>query len=107
MIRRPPISTRTVTLLPDPTLCRSAYRLYLYRRVAFGVQKNADAAAMPDLNLREWLILGPIAAAVLWMGVYPESFMAPMRADIAALDARLARAAPQGDRKSTRLNSRH
>jgi NADH-quinone oxidoreductase subunit M len=52
---------------------------------------------MSDLNLREWAILAPIAAAVLWMGVYPESFLAPMRADIAALEARVARAAPAGD----------
>ena len=71
--------------------------LYLYWRIAFGVQKNADAAAMPDLSAREWLMLGPIAAAVLWMGVYPESVLAPMRADIAALDARVARAKPEGD----------
>jgi NADH-quinone oxidoreductase subunit M len=77
----------------------AGYMLYLYRRVAFGVQKNADAAAMKDINLREWLMLGPIAAAVLWMGVYPESFLAPMRADISSLDARLARAAPEGDAK--------
>src|SRR6478735_5819591 len=75
----------------------AAYMLYLYWRVAFGVQKNADAAAMPDLSLREWLMLAPLAAAVLWMGVYPESFLAPMRADIAALNARVARAAPAGD----------
>ena len=75
----------------------AAYMLYLYWRIAFGVQKNADAAAMPDLSAREWLRLGPIAAAVLWMGVYPESFLAPMRADIAALDARVARAKPEGD----------
>ena len=75
----------------------AAYMLYLYRRVVFGEQKNADAAAMKDISVREWLILGPIAAAVLWMGVYPESFLAPMRKDIAALDARLARAAPEGD----------
>jgi NADH-quinone oxidoreductase subunit M len=75
----------------------AAYMLYLYWRIAFGVQKNADAAAMPDLSAREWLMLGPIAAAVLWMGVYPESFLAPMRADIAALNARVARAAPEGD----------
>ncbi len=75
----------------------AAYMLYLYRRVVFGVQKNADTAAMPDLDLREWLMMAPIAAAVLWMGVYPESFLAPMRADIAALDARLARAKPAGD----------
>ena len=42
-------------------------------------------------------MLGPIAVAVLWMGVYPESFLAPMRADIAALDARASRAKPEGD----------
>jgi NADH-quinone oxidoreductase subunit M len=77
----------------------AAYMLYLYRRVAFGDQNNADAAAMPDLDLREWLMMAPIAAAVLWMGIYPESFLAPMRADIAALDARLARARPEGDAK--------
>ncbi|HQV02644.1 MULTISPECIES: NADH-quinone oxidoreductase subunit M [unclassified Novosphingobium] len=79
----------------------AAYMLYLYRRVVFGEQKNADAAAMPDLSVREWLMLGPIAAAVLWMGVYPESFLAPMRNDIAALDARLARAKPESDAKLT------
>ncbi|GGD52180.1 NADH-quinone oxidoreductase subunit M [Erythrobacter arachoides] len=75
----------------------AAYMLYLYRRIAFGQQVNADAAAMPDLSARELLLLGPIAAVVLWMGVYPESFLAPMRADIALLDARLDRAAPASD----------
>ncbi|HET8613761.1 MAG TPA: NADH-quinone oxidoreductase subunit M, partial [Sphingomonas sp.] len=60
----------------------AAYMLYLYWRICFGTSKNADAAAMPDLNKREWLILAPIAAAVIWMGVYPESFLAPMRSDI-------------------------
>ena len=75
----------------------AGYMLYLYRRVAFGVQKNADAAAMPDITAREWAMLAPIAAVVLWMGVYPESFMAPMRADIAALDARIASARPASD----------
>jgi NADH-quinone oxidoreductase subunit M len=75
----------------------AAYMLYLYRRIAFGVQKNADAAAMPDLEPREWLMLAPIAAAVLWMGVYPESFLAPMRSDIRAIEARLAATKPAGD----------
>ncbi|WDA40745.1 NADH-quinone oxidoreductase subunit M [Erythrobacter sp. BLCC-B19] len=75
----------------------AAYMLYLYRRVAFGPQTNDDAAAMPDISAREWVMMAPIAAAVLWMGVYPESFLAPMRKDIAMLDARLAAAAPAGD----------
>lgn len=75
----------------------AAYMLYLYRRVAFGPQVNEDAAGMGDITAREWIMMAPIAAAVLWMGVYPESFLAPMRADIAVLDARLAAAAPVGD----------
>ena len=91
------VSTLVTLVCTTGIILGAAYMLYLYRRVAFGVQKNADAAAMPDLNLREWAMLGPLAAAVLWMGVYPESFLAPMRQDIAALEARLARAAPEGD----------
>jgi NADH-quinone oxidoreductase subunit M len=75
----------------------AAYMLYLYRRIAFGVQKNADAAAMPDLSAKEWFLLAPIAAVVMWMGIYPESFIAPFRADIVRLDARLAQARPVGD----------
>ncbi len=91
------VSSTTTFVLTTGIILGAAYMLYLYRRVVFGEQKNADAAAMPDLNMREWIMLAPIAAAVLWMGVYPESFLAPMRSDIAALDARLARAKPEGD----------
>jgi len=60
---------------------------------------NSITAALPDLHWREWVMLGSIGLAVLWMGVYPESFIAPMRTDIAALDARVARAAPVSDSK--------
>jgi NADH-quinone oxidoreductase subunit M len=52
---------------------------------------------MPDLNVREWLALAPIALATIWMGVYPESFMAPMRKDVGVLLARIEKAAPAGD----------
>jgi NADH-quinone oxidoreductase subunit M len=75
----------------------AAYMLYLYRRVVFGDQKNADAAAMLDLDAREWVMMVPLVAVVLWMGVYPESFLAPMRKDIGALEARVAIARPKGD----------
>jgi NADH-quinone oxidoreductase subunit M len=77
----------------------AGYMLYLYRRVAFGEAKNPDASAMADLSPREFLLLAPIAAVVLWMGVYPESFMAPMRRDIGTLLARIAPSTPEGDAK--------
>ncbi len=75
----------------------AAYMLYLYRRVAYGALTKDDVAAMPDLSKRELAILLPIAVAVLWMGVYPESFLRPMRGDVAALLARIDRAAPESD----------
>ena len=75
----------------------AGYMLYLYRRVAFGDQTNADAAAMPDMDGREWMMMVPLAAATLWMGIYPESFLAPMRGDIEWLDQRLESVAPAGD----------
>jgi NADH-quinone oxidoreductase subunit M len=79
----------------------AAYMLWLYWRICFGTQRNADAAAMPDLSLREWWLLGPIALAVFWMGIYPESFMRPMRNDVGRLVTRLERVAPPGDSRLT------
>jgi NADH-quinone oxidoreductase subunit M len=79
----------------------AAYMLYLYWRMAYGTARTAEAAAMPDLDKREFLILAPIAAAVLWMGVYPESFMAPMRGDVEILLERINRARPESDARLT------
>jgi NADH-quinone oxidoreductase subunit M len=75
----------------------AAYMLYLYWCMIYGVARTPEAAAMRDMNAREWALLAPIAAVVLWMGVYPESFMAPMRKDVEVLMARIERAAPAGD----------
>jgi NADH-quinone oxidoreductase subunit M len=79
----------------------AAYMLYLYRRVVFGEVKSEEVRAMPDLSSRELWLLAPIAAAVLWMGVYPESFLAPMRKDVAVLLARIDRAQPGSDSNPT------
>jgi NADH-quinone oxidoreductase subunit M len=75
----------------------AAYMLYLYRRVVYGALTKPDVAAMPDLSKREMALMVPIALAVLWMGIYPESFLRPMRNDVGALLARMERAAPEGD----------
>jgi NADH-quinone oxidoreductase subunit M len=91
------VSTWATFLCTTGIILGAAYMLYLYRRSAFGDLVHDDVKIMPDLSLREIALLAPIAAVVMWMGVYPESFLAPMRADIAALDARLASARPEGD----------
>ena len=71
--------------------------LWLYWRICFGEARTAEAATIPDLSTREWWVLAPIALAVLWMGIYPESFIRPMRADVGRLLVRVERVAPAGD----------
>ncbi|MGE5563814.1 MAG: NADH-quinone oxidoreductase subunit M [Bacillota bacterium] len=79
----------------------AAYMLYLYWRIAFGEARTAEAAAMVDLSAREWWLLAPIAAAVFWMGIYPESFIRPIRNDVGRLLTRLDTVAPAGDSRLT------
>jgi NADH-quinone oxidoreductase subunit M len=80
----------------------AAYMLYLFRRVAQGPLVKDDVAAMTDLSARELVILLPIAIVVMWMGIYPESFMAPMRKDVGVVLARVDRSWPGGDSKMTK-----
>ncbi|HVJ01570.1 MAG TPA: proton-conducting transporter membrane subunit, partial [Sphingomonas sp.] len=95
------VSTVAVLLGTTGIILGAAYMLWLFRRVVWGDLTKEDVKAMPDLSMRELWLLGPIAAVVLWMGVYPESFLAPMRADTARLVERVARALPKGDSQPT------
>ncbi|MFL9842330.1 NADH-quinone oxidoreductase subunit M [Sphingomonas sp. ST-64] len=95
------VSTLATLIATTGIILGAAYMLYLYRRVVFGDLVKDDVKAMPDLSKRELALLAPIAAAVLWMGVYPESFLAPMRGDVATLLARIERARPAGDSQPT------
>jgi NADH-quinone oxidoreductase subunit M len=40
---------------------------------------------LPDLTLREWLMLLPMAILVVWLGLYPAPFLAPLHGAVAAL----------------------
>ena len=93
------VSTWATLIATTGIILGAGYMLYLYRRIAFGPQVNADAAAMQDIDGREMWLLAPIAVVVLWMGVYPETFLAPIRRDVATIVERIERAAPVGDSK--------
>jgi NADH-quinone oxidoreductase subunit M len=61
----------------------AAYTLWMYKRVYLGPVVNDDVRALKDINAREFLMLGLLAAAVLWMGVYPKPFTDIMNASVA------------------------
>jgi NADH-quinone oxidoreductase subunit M len=52
----------------------AAYTLWMYKRVIFGAVANDHVAGLKDLNGRELLVLGLLAIAVLYMGIYPKPF---------------------------------
>jgi len=60
----------------------AAYTLWMYKRVIFGAVANDHVAALNDLNSREFLVLGLLAAAVLFMGLYPLPFTEVMHASV-------------------------
>ncbi|HVZ42918.1 MAG TPA: NADH-quinone oxidoreductase subunit M [Ramlibacter sp.] len=60
----------------------AAYTLWMVKRVYFGAPANEDVKALTDINSREFLMLGLLAAAVLAMGVYPKPFTDVMDASI-------------------------
>jgi NADH-quinone oxidoreductase subunit M len=52
----------------------AAYTLWMYKRVIFGEIANKHVAELTDIDGRETLVLGLLAIAVLWMGLYPAPF---------------------------------
>ena len=53
----------------------AAYTLWMYKRVIFGPVANDHVGHLQDINLREFLVLGLLAVAVLWMGIHPAPFV--------------------------------
>jgi len=69
------VDTVVATFAATGVVLGAAYMLVLYRRMIFGEQKNADAAAMPDLSFREIAIFTPLVLLVLWFGIAPGAVM--------------------------------
>jgi NADH-quinone oxidoreductase subunit M len=63
----------------------AAYSLWMYKRVVFGAVANDHVAALTDVNRREFWMLAVLAAAVLWMGLYPKPVTDSTDASVAAL----------------------
>jgi NADH-quinone oxidoreductase subunit M len=80
-----------IALLAATTLIfGAAYTLWMVKRVIFGEVGNKRVAGLSDANARELLVLGLLAVAVLWMGVYPAPFTEIMHASVNDLLRHLA-----------------
>ena len=56
----------------------ACYMLWMYQRVFYGVAGGEVRRLVFDLNLREWAVVVPLIAMMVWMGVYSQSFLPPV-----------------------------
>ncbi len=53
----------------------AAYMLWMFQRVMFGVVTNEKNKNLKDLSTREIVVLAPVLLFIIWIGVYPSTFL--------------------------------
>jgi NADH-quinone oxidoreductase subunit M len=71
----------------------ATYMLWMFQRVNYGpvAEKNA---ALPDLQPREWMLVVPIVALTVLMGVLPNLFLKPMAPSVERVLNQVRKGAP-------------
>ena len=72
----------------------AVYMLWMFQRVNYGPLTSEDNRAMPDLGTRERVILVPIIAAAILMGVLPNLFLRPIEPAVARVVGQIQAQAP-------------
>jgi len=73
------------TLATLGTILSAAYALWLYRKIVFGVLDKPSLAVMKDLDYREIITLGPLAALTIAFGFFPKPVLDMSAAAVTAL----------------------
>ncbi|MEW5976983.1 MAG: NADH-quinone oxidoreductase subunit M [Acidobacteriota bacterium] len=69
-------------LAASGVILSAVYMLWAYQRVIFGEVRNEKNRNLPDLSLREQVVLVPLIFLVLWMGIYSKPFLRCMDASV-------------------------
>jgi NADH-quinone oxidoreductase subunit M len=72
----------------------ATYMLWMFQRVNYGSVTNEKNAALPDLQPREWLVIAPIVAAAVIMGVVPNLFLRSIEPSVERLINQVHQGAP-------------
>jgi NADH-quinone oxidoreductase subunit M len=94
------VNTWVAALICTGIILGAAYMLWLYRRVVFGELVKPELKGILDLSRREIAVFAPLVLLVLWMGIYPTSFISVMEPSVDKLiaDYRTRTAALPDDR---------
>jgi len=81
------VSIWTATLATLGVILSAAYALWLYRKVIFGTLDKPSLKSIKDLDYREVITLGPLAALTILFGVFPKPILDMSAASVAQLIA--------------------
>ncbi|HAY22949.1 MAG TPA: NADH-quinone oxidoreductase subunit M [Desulfobacterales bacterium] len=70
----------------------AAYMLWMFQRVMFGTITNEKNRNLKDLSMREVIVLLPILVFIVWIGVYPNTFLDKTKASTANFVAMMEKA---------------
>ncbi len=60
----------------------AVYMLWMFQRVMFGQVTNPKNLGLKDLSAREVIVLLPILVFVVWIGIYPNTFLRPIEPSV-------------------------
>jgi NADH-quinone oxidoreductase subunit M len=81
--------SRFVVVAGLGVILSAVYMLWMFQRVYYGEVTDDHNRHMPDLSVREWAVIGPLCAAAIYMGVFPNVFLKPMEPAITRIVQRL------------------
>ncbi|MBI3538050.1 MAG: Fe-S-binding domain-containing protein, partial [Chloroflexi bacterium] len=58
------------------------YLLWMYQRVMHGPITNDANKTLNDLSVREIILLAALVVFIIWIGVYPATFLEPIQASV-------------------------
>jgi NADH-quinone oxidoreductase subunit M len=70
----------------------ACYMLWMFQRVMFGKVTHKENEKLPDLSIREIVVLAPILLFIVWIGVYPNTFLDKTRASTENFVAQMEKA---------------
>ena len=84
---------RMAAVAATGVILSATYMLWMFQRVNYGPVKNEKNAALPDLSMREWVVLVPIIALAILMGVLPNLFLRPIEPSVTRMLNQIQRGA--------------
>jgi NADH-quinone oxidoreductase subunit M len=86
--------SRFVVVAGLGVILSAVYMLWMFQRVFYGEVTDEHNRTMRDLSFREWAIVGPLVAAAIFMGVFPNVFLKPMEPAVGRIVQRIEQHQP-------------